>query len=248
MKRVLTFSGVTFLALACGDREPLTAPASQLHRFAELQNAVESRAAAIMVTRVHRGRAPVIDGTMVPGEWAGAATFDFDVNLPEGGTAPARLLLKHDGTNLYLAVRYERSTPDAGSLGFEFDNDDNGVRENGDDALVYNPNSTTLFFDDVRTNQSPPCPPGSPPASCGPQDVDVGGTTDGTGAFGISDGFSVYELVHPLNSGDTGHDFALTQGSQVGLSVELVVGHGSLASTSFPAGGVLHLRICCGVH
>jgi hypothetical protein len=40
---------------------------------------------------------------------------------------------------------------------------------------------------------------------------------DGAGAFANDGTFSVYEISHPLNSGDVGHDFALSVGSTVGF-------------------------------
>jgi hypothetical protein len=34
-------------------------------------------------------------------------------------------------------------------------------------------------------------------------------------------GFTVYEMSHPLNSGDLGHDFSLAPGQTVGFELEL---------------------------
>ena len=204
----------------------------------------EANNAATLNFSVTEGAVPVIDGVMCPGEWDVAATrIDFTANVPGGGTTPATVFFRQDATRLFIAVRYERSTPDAGSLSFEFDNNNSGgARENGDDALVYNPNTTIGLFDDVRTNQSPPCAADSPPALCGPQDIDVGGRTDGAGAFGITGTESVYEIVHPLNSGDLGHDFALAGGSAVGWYLLLNIGQ---VTTTFPGSGFLALTICC---
>src|SRR5262245_38153067 len=42
-----------------------------------------------------RGSA-VIDGVMSPGEWVGADSISFDVQVPEGGTAAATLYVMND--------------------------------------------------------------------------------------------------------------------------------------------------------
>src|SRR5207244_6177151 len=98
--------------------------------------------------------------------------------------------------------------------GLEFDNDNDGIAENGDDVFLVNPDIG--FIDDYRTNL-PPCPPGGPEAQCGPMDTATGGTNDGAGAFVNNGVESIYEMSHPLNSGDAGHDFALHPGDAVGV-------------------------------
>ena len=71
-----------------------------------------------------------------------------------------------------------------------------------------------------RTN-TPPCPPGSAEATCGLSDSANGGTADGAGAFRHNGTFSMYEMSHPLNSGDVGHDFALAAGDAIGFYLDL---------------------------
>jgi hypothetical protein len=128
----------------------------------------------------------------------------------------------------------------------EFDNNDDGVRENGDDVLVMTPGLG--FTDDFRTN-APPCPPGSAPATCGLRDTDFGGTNDGAGAFHNDGASTVYEISHPLNSGDVGHDFALHAGDRVGmfLSLRMIAAGASFPAgfgdTTFPLPGFLHILI-----
>ena len=158
-----------------------------------------------------------IDGVLSPGEWDGAGEFNFAASvLPSegGGTNPATLFIMNDTINLYLAVKVVRSTlrPLFGghSVGFEFDNDHDGVRETGDDALVFNP---PTLFDNFRT----PCQPGGAPAGCGFFDTQFGGTNDGE-AVVINNGvFSFYEISHPLDSSDDLHDFSLSLGDTVGF-------------------------------
>lgn len=179
-----------------------------------------------------------IDGILGSVEWAGAGRVPILVNLPEGGTASGDLLAMNDTKNLYLAIRFSRTAADAGNgAAFEFDNNRNGVwPENGDDALVINPDLG--LTDAFRTNK-PPCPPGSSQGACGLGDVNDGGSNDGAGAF-LNDGnFTIYEFSHPLNSGDIGHDFALKLGDAIGFraSIRLING-GVIADTDIPAGGL----------
>ena len=173
------------------------------------------------------------DGAMTAGEWDHAARFDFQANLPPGlggGTAPATLFVMNDAVSLHLAVRLAVSTPIASSVAFEFDNDHDGTwPENGDEALVL---TTSLGFrDEVRTNQSPPCTPDSRPGQCGVFDTSLGGTDNGQGVVANDGTSSFYEISHPLDSGDIGHDFALAPGSSVGFFMDLVLCNGGCTST-----------------
>jgi hypothetical protein len=196
-----------------------------------------------------------IDGVMSPAEWDRAATFNFHVNLPSsegGGTTPATLLVMSDATNLYLAVKVARPSLDDSSyptyigsgVVFDFDNNHDGIwPENGDDALVLNAATGTGFFDDVRTNQLPPCDPDSPAAWCGVEDTDLGGTIDGHGAVKNDGQYSFYEISHPLDSGDVGHDFALAPGSTVGFSLKFRFCDTGCVDTAIPAAGFGDIRI-----
>lgn len=162
----------------------------------------------------------VIDGTLSSGEWDDAGQVSFNANLPGGGTTPATLFVMNNETDLYLAVRFQRSFVDPGNtLAFEFDNDNDGVAENGDDLLLVNPASSPAFVDEFRTNISP-CTSTSE-AACGFKDTDHGGTNDGAGAFANDGTFSVYEMSHPLNTADDDHDFSLAFGDIVGMFLSL---------------------------
>jgi hypothetical protein len=188
-----------------------------------------------------------IDGVLSPGEWDGAGKFNLSVRTPDGGTTPATLYVMNDNLNMYVALRFNRTIVDPGNtLAFEFDNNNDGIRENGDDVFGFTP---PIFFDDFRTN-APPCPPGSGPASCAPGDPEGGGTVDGQGAFLNNGTFSVYEMAHPLNSGDIGHDFVLNGGQTVGFYLFLrMMGPDAqypqgFADTFFPDfGGFGHILI-----
>lgn len=162
---------------------------------------------------------PAVDGVLSAGEWDNAACQSLVVNVPGGGTTPARLCVMNDAQKLYVALRFNRAAADPGnSLGVEFDNDNDGIAENGDDVMVMNPD---VGFTDIFRTNIPPCPAGLDPAACGLKDVDDSGTNDGTGAFANDGTISVYEMSHPLKSGDAGHDFALTPGDAVGFWIML---------------------------
>jgi hypothetical protein len=176
-----------------------------------------------------------IDGTMSPGEW-GESVASLLVNLPGGGTTPGELFISNDATNLYFAVRFQRSVVDPGnSAAFEFDSNDNSSLDEGDDGIILNPSSSVGFSDLVRSS-APPCPPTA--GLCSLFDTQRGGTNDGAAAF-LNDGtFTVYEFSHPLSSGDA-LDFSRRAGQTLGLflSIRLLVSGASFADTRFPAEG-----------
>lgn len=163
--------------------------------------------------------APTINGFMNAGEWDGSATFNFTANLPGGGTTPATLFVKNDAQNLYLAVRFAQNTVLSGDnrLGFEFDTNNDGLGPAvGDDYFVFQHTPISVFSDAFRS------------AGGG---VTTDTQADGAGAFGNNETYSVYEISHPLNSGQTGQDFALTAGSTIGLFFQLIIGG---VTTTFP--------------
>jgi len=181
----------------------------------------------------------VIDGVLGEPGWATATTFSFNANLPGGGTRPATLYAWNDTTNLYLAVRLE-GTGFESSLAFEFDNDNDGVAENGNDVILLNPPHE--FHDEFRTNLPPCTSPAE--AACGFHDTDYGGFDNGAGAFRSDGSFSVYEMSHPLNSGDVGHDFSLASGQTVGMYLFLRMANWPLwADTYLHGSNSLYLQI-----
>jgi hypothetical protein len=172
-----------------------------------------------------------IDGVKSPGEWDAAAKIDFAVNQSPGSPGPpmpASLLVMNDGNDIYIAYLISRSTLGSSSVSVDFDNDDDGMRANGDDVLLVNP--AIGFFDEYYTNQ-PPCQ-----GIClGIEDFRDGGTTDGRGATTNNGSFSFYEMAHPLNSNDDKHDFSLGSGDVVGASGEVrFCDTGGCADTTVP--------------
>ncbi len=171
-----------------------------------------------------------IDGAMKPGEWDTATRIDFQANVPSydgGGTTPATLYVMNDGTNLYFAVTIARTSfGGATNPVFEFDNNNNGIREDGDDGFgmyvgIYSP---VTFLDTYRYT----CP-GSPAGSAGCSALDTettrgilpAGTNDGKAAATNDGHVTVIELSHPLDSGDHLHDFSLKPGDSVGFHFAL---------------------------
>jgi hypothetical protein len=182
-----------------------------------------------------------VDGVMSPGEWASAAKVTFLINLPAnegGGTAPATLYVMNDVVNLYFALKAPRPSPfnDTSSFVMEFDNDNDGIREDGDDAFVLNtsPYGPPTLFDDYRYT----CSFG--PAACSAFDDADGGTVDGLGASTNSGGYTIYEVARPLNNGDDAHDFSLSAGDALGFSLSYVLITGGypdgFGGATFPTG------------
>jgi FIMAH domain-containing protein len=186
---------------------------------------------------------PAIDGVLSPGEWSGAIPEFITINSP-AGPVTGTLYMMNDNLNLYIAFRFPESVANLGSLAVEFDNNNNGIGpEEGDDAVVAN--NQLGLFDDYRTTAPAPCSPTSP---CGPPDISAGGTNDGKMAYHNDGGYSVYEISHPLNSGDVGHDFALSEGQTVGFFIEtrIIDGAGNIYDTTYPGFGVYDRYIVSG--
>jgi hypothetical protein len=143
----------------------------------------------------------------------------------------------NDTTNLYLALTFPRTPPagEATSLSFDFDNDASSSLTAGDDGFGL---SNGLFQDTVRST-APPCPAAS---ICSVSDTDVQGVVDGAGAFANDGATSIYELRHPLRSGDS-NDFGLVSGNRIGtdVSLRLVQTDGALQDTIVPGAGAFFL-------
>lgn len=176
----------------------------------------------------------VIDGVANPGEWDGAAKWDFAANLPPSGTTPATLYAMNDGAHIYLGVKVARPTLSSGGVSFWFDNDhDASYYEEGDDALMLN-TGFSGYVDGFVTKQSP-CPP---TYTClGIRDTQLGGTSDGSGTVRNDGTHSFYELSHPLDTSDDGHDFSLRFGKRVGFQMFVNFCSSTCAQTFSPALG-----------
>jgi hypothetical protein len=184
-----------------------------------------------------------IDGAMSPGEWTSAASVSIPVNVPVsegGGTASAMLYVMNDATQIYFAFKVPRAAFVTASFAMNFDNDNDGQLEAGDDGFVFNTDPfgpPTLF--DIYRYTCPEAPAGS--GGCSGFDDSDGGTTDGVGAVSISDGFTIYEVSRPLNNADDAHDFSLNPSGKLGFSLfyRVIVGEfpDGFSDTTFPLSG-----------
>lgn len=185
----------------------------------------------------------VVDGVLSPGEWDPSASLSFIANLPNGDTTTATFYVMNDATNLYIAVRVRRNAADPFTgVSITFDNDGDAMSgvvivENGDDLVQAAASlGFPLSFTDGWWENVPPCAAGF---TCQRTDVASGGTEDGSAAFAHSCcSYSVFEIVHPLNSSDNLYDFSRSVGDTVGFSLLLNVMDASnnLGQTRFPDG------------
>jgi hypothetical protein len=182
----------------------------------------------------------VIDGQLGQHEWDGAGLYDFQANRSPaegGGTVPATLYVMNDATNLYLALRVAVTDIDYSSFDMEFLASGQNPFAPGSDIL----RTQSFFFEDYHYHES------SPNSWTWLADVDDGGTHDGTATVGQQDGSWIFEVSHPLNSGDP-HDFNLTIPSHVrfyGTFWHCLVGPGC-TTTHMPADGFGDLVVVSG--
>jgi hypothetical protein len=144
-----------------------------------------------------------IDGVMTPGEWDNAATRTFPVSVAGGGAVQATLFVMNDKSTLYVAFKIARPTLGTTHVGVWFDNNDNG--SSGEDGISFWTNDPRGFSDEFRCGSS----------WC--LDSARDGRSDGQARASNDGAESVYELSHPLASGDSGHDFSLSPGSEEGF-------------------------------
>ena len=103
-----------------------------------------------------------------------------------------------------------------------------GAAETGDDVLSLD--ATKGFTDAYLTLK---CTTSSQ-STCWATDQSAGGGNDGKGAIKNDGTYTTYEISHPLNTGDVGHDYSLFGGSKVGLFLTLQVGSGAQGNTQWP--------------
>lgn len=173
-----------------------------------------------------------VDGSVGATEWLLAARVNLSVNLPAGGTAPGTLYVMNDATNLYFALRIQRSAADASStLQITFDNNNDKFLATGDDRLEVSTTGSSATFTDGFWEVDPFG------VAISDVDVNAGGTSEGAGAFSNTGGFSTYEVSHPLNTADNAHDFSLAAANSVAFAVMLKLEDASsnLAQTFYPS-------------
>ncbi|HEX8153555.1 MAG TPA: hypothetical protein VF698_10535 [Thermoanaerobaculia bacterium] len=158
---------------------------------------------------------PFIDGAISSYEWSSAQTIDLQVNLPEGGVAPARLYLMNDSKNLYVALRIARTKPDAATT-FSVTLDANYDRalSAGDDGFgITHDAYNDIAIDNVYFTGGE-CPAG---ALCSSSDVDFRGTNDVSGAVGFDGTYMTYELRKPLMTSDR-NDGTMLAGTSMAMT------------------------------
>ena len=148
---------------------------------------------------------PVVNGIIADGEYDSGASVTFPVSLPTGGTATATVSFTHDRTDLYMAISFDRGSAFHRNdiVGIEFDNDNDGIRENGDDIVLsgWLPELNRAYDggDWYRFNNG---------NDNGPDDFD-GGTQEVTQAWGVVGTRGTFEMRHDLDSDDDAHDFSI---------------------------------------
>jgi hypothetical protein len=150
---------------------------------------------------------PTIDGVINAAEWANADTEAWTTTSTSG-----ILYMMNDGSNLYIGVIIN-DDDFASNDGFavSFDNDNGGeiVREVGDDYVQAV--GASQFYDSHWGGASLV------------SDDSPGGTIDGQGAGSHQGSSNHFELSHPLDSGDTGHDFSLSAGQTIGFLLSILL-------------------------
>lgn len=154
---------------------------------------------------------PQVDGVLGAGEWDCAKATTFPVNLSGGSTVDAKLRWMNDDENFYLAVEvpgadrrnslrieWHRNAQNAPVASGTF----SGTRQLGADVWEFHPEESTKARDMFIDNQCS----GSSQTNCGQLDSDysaLGAAAARTfGGFSSDGNRTVYEIAHPLNSGD----------------------------------------------
>jgi hypothetical protein len=154
-----------------------------------------------VVCQVGFGTPESIDGTLATGEWACAdERDDVTVTLSDGSTVMGTLRWMNDATNFYLSLDVP-ATAESNFLRVEWSNDDvlTGGRALGDDVWRFSP-TVSLGNRDKFVNQE--CA-ASADVDCGSSDNAGGGGSQTIAALNNSGGRTVYEVGHPLNTGET---------------------------------------------
>ncbi len=162
---------------------------------------------------------PTIDGEVNSAEWSTASQKTFFMQGANPLPLTATLYVMNSANNLYLGITIDddefstvgKFLSKRDGFRIDFDNDHSGTLfALGDEALSSNaglPQFVDLFVD------------GDPvPSSIG-EDVDNGGTIDGSSVASRVVNDNHFELQHPLCSGDS-RDFCLQNGDVVGFRLE----------------------------
>ena len=178
---------------------------------------------------------PLIDGEVLPGEWNTASQQTFImVNGTETEQLTTTLHVMNSANNLYLGITIdddEFSTvgqflSKGDGFRIDFDNDHGGTLFTVGDEVLGTTAGVPQFQDSFID--------GDPVPTSAEEDIDNGGTIDGSSVasrVGINNHF---ELAHPICSGDS-LDFCLKKGDVVGFRLEYLdaEANGDFGGTSF---------------
>src|SRR5262245_37290377 len=172
---------------------------------------------------------PNVNGQIDPGEWTD--TPSYAVNF---GGVVGTVRFKQSGGYLYGALTVDDNGVGTKKATFLFDDDHNGVKNPGEDAVVVTGGSgdSDFYFSTAGSAgaglYSDRSVSGTNPPGGGTEDV-VARSTDANGSV-------TFEFRHPLCSSDTVHDFCLTPGSTVGVQLQYQSG---LVLGSYPGASPL---------
>lgn len=161
-------------------------------------------------------RVPTIDGIIDTGEWDDASTVTVTLVAQSSESHSATICEKNDATYMYLAVRVLDDDFNAmDGVFFDFDNNHDGKRQQGDDWLYVLAWTNGLgLAEDGYYNASR----GST-SDVGDQGTnDIVGKASHTNISGMGD--YTFELKHLLDSADDAHDFSLNPNDTVGVKME----------------------------
>jgi hypothetical protein len=177
--------------------------------------------------------AAIIDGVVDPAEWASASVKTFHM-ISGSGADPftATLYVMNSGYYLYMGIiinddefsTYGNFLPQGDGFRIDFDNDRSGsIYTLNDDVL-----DISAGLPQFRDNYIE----GDPENSSSDEDVNGGGTSDGSGVARRVSNLNHFELRHPLCSGDK-LDFCRPPTSIVGFKLEYLdaEGDGSFGGT-----------------
>lgn len=177
---------------------------------------------------------PVIDGVIDGWEWDSAQTFDIQLNLPEGGTAPARLYVMNDDKFLYVGLRIVRKvTDDFADLEVILDANHDGVFYGGDDGMhALHDNLGRTNAVDLYYTSGGGCPPNW---GCITGDESLGGRNDVKGVATADGTYVTYEMSKPLIGFD-GVDATMPVGSSIGMKFIVRINNfGRSGASAYPA-------------
>ena len=158
--------------------------------------------------------APTVNGVLGAGEWDDAPS-----SFLLFGEISGSVRFKHDSQYLYVALTVADGVVGTKSIGMYFDDDHDGVKDPGEDAILsfVGPGDTGSDFYWSSTGDIGGAShyadgsnaPGTTPPGNGTNDVIAGGTEVG--------GQVTFELRHPLCSTDDVHDVCLRPGDTAGV-------------------------------